>query len=193
MGRSRVPRVGTAVLILALVAAGCTDDDDATPTATVPPATDAPTSTVSPTIVSPSTSVEGEFTVQVFFLDEDAFNVGRPPYTRPVLRVVDETAPEVAALDLLFEGPTADESSGGLRFVASEATGVTELRIDERTAHVHLAGGCDSGGSTFTVADQIIATLVQFTSVDAVKIYDPDGQTESPDEPGDSIPFCLEP
>jgi hypothetical protein len=194
MGRSWVPRVGAVVLILTLVAAGCSDDDGTTPaTTTARPAT-APTTTLSPTIVSPSTSTTvGQLTVQVFFLDQNAFNIGRPPYVRPVERVVDAAGPEAAALDVLFEGPTAEESAGGLRFVASEATGAAELRIEEGTAHVYLAGGCDSGGSTFTVADEIIATLVQFTSVDAVKIYDPDGQTGSPDEPGDSIPFCLEP
>lgn len=200
MGQSWVPRVGAVVLLLTLVAAGCSDDDGATPATTTAapttatPTTATPTTTVSPTIVSPSTSTTvGELSVQVFFLDEDAFNIGRPPYMRPVERVVDEAALEAAAIDLLFEGPTSEESAGGLRFIASEATGITEFRIEEGTARVHLAGGCDSGGSTFTVADQIIATLVQFTSVDAVKIYDPDGQTASPDEPGDSVPFCLEP
>jgi len=78
-------------------------------------------------------------------------------------------------------------------FVASGATGFTNLRIVDGTASVQLVGGCASGGSTFTIADEITATLRQFTSVQDVKIYDPSGETESPDAPGDSIPFCLEP
>ena len=177
-----------------MVASGCSDDDDATPTTTsATPTTATPTTAAPATTTASSSPAAGELTVQVFFLDEDAFNIGRPPYLRPVERVVDEAAPEAAALDRLFEGPTAEERAGGLRFVASQATGVSELRIEERTAHVYLAGGCNSGGSTFSVADHITGTLVQFTSVDAVKIYDPDGQTASPDEPGDSVPFCLEP
>jgi hypothetical protein len=44
-----------------------------------------------------------------------------------------------------------------------------------------------------SVAESIGATLRQFESVQSVKIYDPQGRTESPDEPGDSIPECLEP
>ena len=131
--------------------------------------------------------------VEVFFLDEDAFNVGRPPFAVPVERTVDATAPAAAALDELFAGPTAQERASGLRFVGSDATGFDQLRIEDGTAHVTLVGGCSSGGSTFTVADELAATLRQFTTVDAVKIYDPDGQTAAPDEPGDSIPACLEP
>lgn len=131
--------------------------------------------------------------MQVFFLDEEAFNIGRLPYVRPVDRPVAPEAPEAAALDALFVGPTSGERAGGLRFVASEATGIAEFSILERTAQVHLAGGCWSGGSTFTVANEIVPTLLQFTSIDAVKIYDSDGETEAPDMPGDSIPFCLEP
>ena len=100
---------------------------------------------------------------------------------------------EAAALDELFAGPTAQERASGLRFVGSDATGFDQLRIEDGTAHVTLVGGCSSGGSTFTVADELAATLRQFTTVDAVKIYDPDGQTAAPDEPGDSIPACLEP
>ena len=132
-------------------------------------------------------------TVQVFFLDQDAFNVGRPPYTQPVDRTVNRATPADGALHALFAGPTAAEATGGLLFVASGATGFADLRIVDGTAHVRLVGGCSSGGSTFTVAEEIAMTLRQFNSVDAVKIYDPSGATEQPNEPGDSIPTCLEP
>jgi len=185
------------VALIALVGAACNGDDDGvTPasssTAPSSSAVSPSSSSTDTTAPSPSTN-PGELVVQLFFLDEDAFNLGRQPYVRPVERTVGVEGSEAAALDLLFDGPTTDESAGGLRFVASEATGVAEFRIEERTAHVQLAGGCSSGGSTFTVADQIVATLVQFTSVDTVKIYDTAGETGSPDGPGDSIPFCLEP
>lgn len=131
--------------------------------------------------------------MQVFFLDQDAFNIGRAPYTRPVDRSVPRAAPAQGALQALFAGPTSEEAAGGLRFVASAATGFADLRIVDGTAHVRLVGGCASGGSTFTVAEEIATTLRQFSSVDDVKIYDPSGATEYPDEPGDSIPVCLEP
>jgi hypothetical protein len=171
-------------LLACALAASCSSDDGA-----IPPTT---TTSVS-TTASVSTTVSAETTVQVFFLDEDAFNIGRPPFVRPVERAVPSAAPEQGALDALFAGPTAEEGAGGLRFVGSGASGFTDFRIVSGTAHVRLVGGCASGGSTFTIADQIVATLRQFVGIDAVKIYDPDGGTEVPDEPGDSIPFCLEP
>jgi hypothetical protein len=174
-------------ILLALVAAfavACSGTDTTTPTST---------STASSTTSSTTSVPAATFVVQTFFLDEDAFNVGRPPFVTPVERTVTASAPEEGALAQLFAGPTPAERAGGLRFVASGATGFTAFRIVDGTAHVQLVGGCSSGGSTFTVADQITATLRQFTSVQDVKIYDPSGGTESPDEPGDSIPFCLEP
>lgn len=182
-----VRRVLIVPTVVAALVLGCTGDDtggaDGAGT----------TSDTSGATTTAPTAAEDTITVQVFFLDEDAFNIGRPPYVTPVEREVDAAAPAAGALDALFAGPTADERAGGLRFVASEADGYADLRITEGTAHVRLTGGCSSGGSTFTIADQIRPILTQFTEVDAVKIYDPDGGTEAPDEPGDSIPFCLEP
>lgn len=181
------PRWPAVLVLAATLAAGCTDDgtDGAGPTTTA-----GGSASTSPASTAAS---DGNTTVQIFFLDEDAFNIGRPPYVTPVERQVDVATRESGALDALFAGPTPDERAGGLRFVASEATGYADLRIDDGTAHVRLAGGCASGGSTFTVADEILPTLTQFTDVHAVKIYDPEGDTAAPDEPGDSIPSCLEP
>lgn len=183
MARMMVALTAVSMALLALV--GCSSDEGSSSPGTDPAAT----SSADPT----TTAVGDELTVQVFFLDEDAFNIGRPPYVSPVERDVPSAAPAAAALDELFAGPTEEERAGGLRFVASEATGVTDVRVEDGTAHVTLTGGCDSGGSTFTVADEITATLRQFPTVDAVKIYDPEGTTEAADEPGDSIPECLEP
>lgn len=176
-----------AVSMAVLASTGCSSDEGASTSTTV-----AGSSATS--AADTATTAAGDLlTVQVFFLDEDAFNIGRPPYVAPVDRSVPSAAPAAAALDELFAGPTEEERAGGLRFVASEATGVADVRVEDGTAHVTLAGGCSSGGSTFTVADEISATLRQFPTVDAVKIYDPQGATATPDEPGDSIPECLEP
>jgi hypothetical protein len=192
--RSSRLAVAGAALAVTTALAGCTADDGTTtdttaaptaPSSTGPPATGGTTATTPP--------ADGTLTVQVFFMDENAFNVGRAPYVVPVEREVPADAPERAALEALFAGPTAEEAAGGLRFVASQATGIADVRIEDGTAHVQLAGGCSSGGSTFTIADHIGATLLQFTAVESVKIYDPAGLTEFPDEPGDSIPECLEP
>jgi len=45
----------------------------------------------------------------------------------------------------------------------------------------------------FTIANEIMPTLKQFSSVRWVKIYDPAGHTERPTGHTDSIPTCLEP
>ena len=60
-------------------------------------------------------------------------------------------------------------------------------------ARVQLLGKVSSGGSTFTIANEIMPTLKQFPSVRWVKIYDLSGHTERPFGPSDSIPFSLEP
>ncbi len=75
----------------------------------------------------------------------------------------------------------------------SGADGFRDLSIADGIARVTLVGGCDSRGSTMTVANLIIPTLKQFSTVDHVKILSPEGETDSPDGPGDSIPACLNP
>ena len=134
-------------------------------------------------------------TVQVrdYLLDSRRFATGHAPFTRPVLRPVIPPAVAFGALQRLFAGPTQAERARGLRFVASKAAGFTHLTIRDRVARVQLTGGCSSGGSTFTVAQEITPTLKQFPSVRWVKIYDPAGHTERPAGHTNSIPQCLEP
>jgi hypothetical protein len=96
-------------------------------------------------------------------------------------------------MDRLFAGPTEAELTSGLRLQQSRATGLTGLSIAGLIARLRLTGGCSSGGSTFTIADEIYPTLKQFATVDFVKIYDPAGHTERPAGSNDSIPACFEP
>jgi hypothetical protein len=74
-----------------------------------------------------------------------------------------------------------------------QATGFKNLTIRDGVARVWLTGRVASGGSTFTVASEIMPTLKQFPSVRWVKIYDQNGRTERPFGHSDSIPFSLEP
>jgi hypothetical protein len=113
--------------------------------------------------------------------------------TQPADRPVIQPATPAAALQRLFAGPTQAELASGLRFVTSGATGITRLNIHDGVARVHLAGACSSGGSTRTVATEIMPTLRQFASVRWVKIYDPADHTEQPAGDTDSIPACLKP
>lgn len=127
-------------------------------------------------------------TVRDYFYD-----LNRPPYTFAVTRPVIPPATARGALQRLFAGPTEAEAASGLRFESSDATGFDHLSITNRVATVQLVGGCDSHGSTYSVAGEIMPTLKQFPSVSWVKILDPAGHTERPTGPVDSIPECLEP
>lgn len=130
---------------------------------------------------------------KVWMFNATNFEKGRRPYFTPVLRRLATTAPATGAMDRIFAGPTAAERAAGLRPLLSQATGFTGLSVTNRVARVRLTGGCDSGGSTATIAGAIMPTLNSFASVDAVKIYDPSGRTERPGGRVDSMPECLEP
>jgi hypothetical protein len=131
--------------------------------------------------------------VSVYFVDQPNVRIGRQPYVSAVRRPVIPPAVAAGALQRLFAGPTATEQMAGLALVRSRATGFTALSISGAVARVRLTGGCDSGGSTITIADEIVPTLKQFPTVSWVKIYDPAGHTERPTGRSDSIPTCLEP
>jgi len=139
-------------------------------------------------------------TEQVFFIDVGLVEEGETPYVTPVARPVLPLTPAGGVMDRLFAGPTSEEAEAGLLpptfpslTARSGATGYKNLRITNDIARVKLTGGCDSGGSTITVADEIMPSLRQFPNVDFVKIYDPSGETERPHGRSDSIPTCLEP
>ncbi|MEW9534685.1 hypothetical protein [Microbispora sp. NPDC049125] len=117
----------------------------------------------------------------------------REPRTATVSRPVIPPSVARGALQRLFAGPTREEQAAGLRFTDSHATGFSKLKIRGGVAHVHLTGDVRSDGATFTVADEITATLKRFPAIRWVKIYDADGRTERPAGRTDSIPECLEP
>jgi hypothetical protein len=132
-------------------------------------------------------------TRRVWFVDTDAVNTGTEPFFVPRQRPIRTDAPAAAALHAIFAGPIPQERAAGLRLVRSHAWGFDDLQIANRIARVRLTRGCNSNGSTITVAGEIAPTLRQFPTVDWVKIYGPGGHTEQPTGAVDSIPFCLEP
>ncbi|MGH8867181.1 MAG: AMIN-like domain-containing (lipo)protein [Actinomycetes bacterium] len=133
-------------------------------------------------------------TAAVYFLDEDAFNGGTPPFVQPVLRSVPISGVARGALHRLYAGPTQAEQADSLRLVRSQSSGFADFAISStKVARLRLTGGCSSGGSTFTVANEIRPTLRQFASIKWIKIYSPTGHTQQPSGPSDSIPACLEP
>ncbi len=133
-------------------------------------------------------------TRRVYFQDKPRFAAGKQPDKRRVSRVVPAFTPAAGVLHHLFVGPTATERADGLRTVRSGATNFERLTISSSgVARVRLLGGCDSRGSTFTIANLLVPTLKQFDIVRYVKIYDPAGRTSRPSGLSDSIPECLEP
>lgn len=193
MRTPRTTAAGLSVLALALAAgaAACSDE----PGGTAGTSSSSGSGTAVTTATSaPSTTTSGEtVAVDVYFVDQEAFNVGAAPFVEAVRRDVPIADPLRGALDALFEGPTTDEANDSLILVTSGATGVRDVVVDGSIARVYLDGACSSGGSTMTVANMIVPTVMQFEGIEAVKIYDPEGTTEEPDGVSDSIPVCLEP
>jgi sporulation and spore germination protein len=132
-------------------------------------------------------------TRKVWFVDTDAANTGDEPFFVPRSRTVPSAAPAAGALHALFAGPTPSERAGGLQLVTSRAWGFDDLQVSGGIARVRLTHGCNSNGSTLTIAGEVMPTLRQFPTVDWVKIYAPGGATEQPSGQVDSIPACLEP
>ncbi|HEU4514252.1 MAG TPA: hypothetical protein VFR87_14185 [Nocardioidaceae bacterium] len=130
---------------------------------------------------------------KVFFFNEDRYLANNEPFFVPRLRPVRPVAPATGVMDRLFAGPLPKERAHGLRLLRSAAKDYADLSIEDGVARVRLTGGCSSGGSTVSIAGEIMPTLRQFDSVDWVKIYDPAGTTEVPTGDVDSIPECLEP
>lgn len=130
---------------------------------------------------------------RVWFFDSDAFVANREPFFVAVRHPVLPHTPATGVMDRLFAGPTRGERQRGLRLLRSRASGYTGLTISDGVARLRLTGGCSSGGSTVSVAGEILPTLHQFPSVDRVVLRDPQGTTLDPDGPGDSTPECLEP
>jgi hypothetical protein len=130
---------------------------------------------------------------RISFLHVPNYQAGRRPELATALRAITPDRVGQGALDAIFAGPTAAERARGLGTVRSGATGATLTRVADGVAHVRLRGTPASGGATVTVATLITATLKQLPTVDHVKVYDPDGQTQQPSGRSDSIPASLEP
>jgi Sporulation and spore germination len=193
---TRISRLLAASIVAGAVAlAGCGSGSKTGTSRPPQPSTTVPNTTAPTTTPAPSTNAAPPVTVgvHVWFLNQDHSTTGEEPLFEPVDRRVKPPALAAGSLDALFAGPTTSEQAAGLRLVTSGATGYTRLHIEDGITYVTLAGGCASGGSTMTIAGEIMPTLRQFASVSFVKIFAPDGTTENPTGPVDSIPTCLEP
>lgn len=137
----------------------------------------------------------GFATVQrkVWFFHRDRFVDNREPFFVPVRRPVVPGTPATGLMDRLFAGPLPGERARGLRLLRSGANGYDDLTVAGGVADLRLTGRCSSGGSTVSIAGEVLATLKQLPTVDRVVLRDAAGSTLDPDGPGDSTPACLEP
>jgi len=143
---------------------------------------------------TPSPTEPPQVEIFVYFTDSNRYAAATPPFEVAVTRYVAPTSnlPE-AVLTEFFKGPTEEERSQGLDLITSGFTGFKSLQIEDGVAHVYLTGPCASGGATYTIAQPLLANMLQFDEIDFVKIHDADGETEVPTGQSNSIPFCLEP
>jgi hypothetical protein len=183
-------RVILSVALLGISTACILGPAPTEPSGTLPPApTLAPTESPTPISVSPN-----PIQVTVYFTDRARYAAGTPPFESPVVRNAPALAdPPQAVLTEFFVGPTPEEQAQGLEAITSGFTGYSALQIQDGIARVYLTGTCFSNGATYTVAQPILANLLQFPDVQYVKVYDENGTTEQPDGPVNSIPVCLEP
>ena len=98
-------------------------------------------------------------TVKVFFQNQPNFVRGVQPYVTPVYRRVAPPAVAGGALHALFRCPTSDGHAAGLRLVNSEVSTFDRLSIVNGVARLRLLWSCNAGGSTFTMANEIMPTL----------------------------------
>lgn len=173
-------RVLPILIVLLLAGLACSLPASPTPAPTIPVPT------------APATAAT--VTVTVYFQDFNKFAVGTEPYEVAVSRTIpaSDNLPR-SVLEQLFLGPTPAEQALGLNLVLSGSTGFSQVQVEGGIARVYLTGACNSGGSTYTIGNLIFANLAQFPEIQAVKIYDQNGETETPDGLSGSIPFCLEP
>lgn len=138
-----------------------------------------------------SDAPEPTMTARVYFLSEPNLKAGTDPVLLYAQRTVSRIRPAHGVMNAMLKGPTQVEKSRGLAFVDSGVTGYHGLRVENGIASITLEGDCHRGESSVTIADLILPTLKQFPTVNHVRIYDANGETQDPNGTGDSIPSCL--
>jgi len=167
----------------------------ATFTATItltPSLTFTPTATRTPIYTALPTSTPMYQRVRVYFVDRARLDAGLIPPEAAVTRYAASTADPIRALlDAYFQGPGLVEQQNGLINILNGFTGYNKLVIDNGVIHVYLTGLCKNSPLGYSIAQALTVNLRQLAEARAVKIYDENGQTRSPNGLGDSAPACL--
>jgi hypothetical protein len=159
-----------------------------TPTRTSTP-TRTPTNTPRPTVTPLYVRIN------LYFVSKFRYENDLPPFERAGVRYVRSNNVYGSLLDEYFKGPGATERfSYGWINLTNGFTDYSRFELTEGgVAHIYLEGTCDRAGATYTIADLLIQNFKQFPEVQFVKIYDENGDTQSPTGFVDSIPACLQP
>ena len=105
---------------------------------------------------------------------------GEGPFLAPISRQVDREAPAEPLMQMLLDGPTADESAATPALMSEIPTGTTlsSIVVENGVATVDLSSEFESGGGSFSMLGrvaQVVFTLTQFPTVDEVD-FEIDGQ-----------------
>ncbi len=170
-----------------------------TPTLTRTP-TKTPTGTRTPSITPTITSTHTRLPtltptytlIKVYFANRLRYNANLPPIEVAGVRWAKSNVLLETALNEYFKGPGATEKyTYGWIAINNGFTGYSKLEVIDGVANVYLQGVCAPEGRDFNIADLITLNLKQFPQVKFVKIYDQNGQTQTPTGASDSEPFCL--
>ena len=182
---NRRRRLRAGLTALALIVAGCGDEEGGDTTATTGEAVTsstipATTSTAEPattTTLATTTTSEAAPTGHVvyFMLEELDTEDGSPgPFLVPVYREAPASDNEAElVMQLLLEGPSPDETSGTpmISTAIPAATSLLGVAVDGGVATVDLSGEYDDGGGSFGMfarLGQVVYTLTRLPDVDEV-------------------------
>lgn len=168
-------RLLSAVTVLGLILAACGNGESGETTTTGTSAVTSSTVPASTTAAPASTTTAAEPSGHVvyFMLDELDVEDGSPgPFLAPVYREAPGSGFE-AAIELLLEGPTADETSGipMISTAIPEGTSLLGVTLEAGVATVDLSGEFDDGGGSFAMfarLAQVTYTMTRFPEVGGV-------------------------
>jgi hypothetical protein len=129
----------------------------------------------------------------VYFVSRYRFENNLTPFESAGVRWARTNNLFGTVLDEYFKGPGAQERSYGWIALYNGFTGYDRYDVRDGVMHIYLTGTCDRAGQTYTIADLLMLNLKQFSEIRFVKIYDENGNTQSPGGLSDSIPACLQP
>jgi hypothetical protein len=162
-----------------------------TPTRT-PTSTRTPSRTPTSTRTRLPTATAAYKLINVYFANKARYNANLPPIEVAGQRWAKTNMLPQSALNEYFKGPgTTERFTYGWIAIYNGFTGYSKLEITNGVANIYLTGVCTSEGRDFDIADLIRLNLKQFPEIQFVKIYDQNGETQTPTGQSDSEPVCL--